>query len=408
MIYKIKLTPVTPYFFGIEQVSELGNKRSYYVKSALFPQQTTVLGMLRYQLLAQKGILSPKNNDEYVEVEKIVGAKSFTSNNEKGYGYIKCISPLQLSQKGTIFWYRDREYTMSEKELKKLSLESPQEKEVDFSTSLLGMTKDLVLLKYNDGEGVKRWIEKDGFVSIMTSCQDDTIYHLDTLFHEPSRVGIEKSWEGETKSNAYYKQFFKELTELQPISKINGGDIKATPELLAKKKIKSGWEFCFEAEIDNKFILDCTDRFVSMGGEQSQFIMSAEPLERKSELTDVNDDKLPDLDSNEVYKLLLISDTYIDDEKSFYHYPFFVNAEIVRFRNFVSDVRKTENYTVRGERKKGFTQSFASYLLKKGSVFYFRERKSLNGAIQQIKEQKAFRDIGYNYYIIEKEIINNK
>ena len=55
----IKLTPLGEFFFGGDVTFGKANKRSYYVQSRRFPQQTTLLGMLRYELLKKNNLLSP-------------------------------------------------------------------------------------------------------------------------------------------------------------------------------------------------------------------------------------------------------------------------------------------------------------------------------------------------------------
>jgi hypothetical protein len=109
MEYIITLKPVTPYFWGMEQVSELGNKRNYYLESALFPQQTAVLGMLRYQALAQFGFLSIPDHFR-IDATKLIGDSSFDIANTKGYGAISKISPLQLHKGNSLYLLRSRDF----------------------------------------------------------------------------------------------------------------------------------------------------------------------------------------------------------------------------------------------------------------------------------------------------------
>ena len=56
--YLIKLRPLTHYYFGGEQGLGSGDSRNYLVKSRLWPQQTTLLGLVRYVILREQGLLA--------------------------------------------------------------------------------------------------------------------------------------------------------------------------------------------------------------------------------------------------------------------------------------------------------------------------------------------------------------
>jgi CRISPR-associated protein Cmr3 len=57
--YLIKLYPIDRYFFGSDVTFGADNS-NYFVRSVYFPQQTTLLGMLRYYLLLQNNMLDDK------------------------------------------------------------------------------------------------------------------------------------------------------------------------------------------------------------------------------------------------------------------------------------------------------------------------------------------------------------
>jgi len=89
----ITLKPLMPFFFGYENT--FGKKgTTYYVKSALFPQQSAILGMLRREILLQAGLLTRKLRDEWVDLDKseiakkLVGSGKFKNFNDEIYwGY---------------------------------------------------------------------------------------------------------------------------------------------------------------------------------------------------------------------------------------------------------------------------------------------------------------------------------
>ena len=61
--YKIELTPVDKFFFGGDMTFQVGNAKSdfnerfssYIIKSSYYPQQTSLLGMLRFLILRNAG-----------------------------------------------------------------------------------------------------------------------------------------------------------------------------------------------------------------------------------------------------------------------------------------------------------------------------------------------------------------
>ena len=112
--YLVKMTPLEPYSFGTDQgfsyqdEQKLG-KISYFAKSGTVPAQTTVLGLLRYLILSNTGLLKPDFRDYSDEDIRnnadAVGKKSFEfgSAEEQDFGKIKNISPLFLMRGNEIF-----------------------------------------------------------------------------------------------------------------------------------------------------------------------------------------------------------------------------------------------------------------------------------------------------------------
>src|ERR1035437_5105326 len=95
--FLIRLKPLTPYFFGGENTFG-DNNQSYYVRSNYLPQQTTLLGFLRYELLLQNKLLG--TDPEKKDWKSLIGKKSFQKENGayiSEFGAIKKISPVFLS-----------------------------------------------------------------------------------------------------------------------------------------------------------------------------------------------------------------------------------------------------------------------------------------------------------------------
>ena len=96
-IYKVTLEPEDWFFFGGGSTFDNGTKTSYIAHSMLLPQQTALLGMIRYQLLKQHNLLFGQGGSpEMSEVKKLIGERSFImkDNSQHAYGDILGISPV--------------------------------------------------------------------------------------------------------------------------------------------------------------------------------------------------------------------------------------------------------------------------------------------------------------------------
>lgn len=106
MVYLVNITPLKAYMFGTDQKfiypgEKLTGKESYYIKSNEVPEQTTILGLLRFLILKQKGIL--RSDFQYTKEERArmagcigAGSFSFDAKKEQDFGCIQEISPVFL------------------------------------------------------------------------------------------------------------------------------------------------------------------------------------------------------------------------------------------------------------------------------------------------------------------------
>lgn len=114
----VQFRPVEPYSFGTDQGFAYGSeprtgKESYFVTSRRMPSQTTILGTLRYLLLAEEGLLSTTFNydrETRRRMGELIGPRSFSFSprpEELGpdgcqpFGAIKAVSPLFIMGSGT-------------------------------------------------------------------------------------------------------------------------------------------------------------------------------------------------------------------------------------------------------------------------------------------------------------------
>ncbi len=98
--YMVSFTPLEPYFFGGEKTFSFTNEgRNYFIFSEPLPQQTTLLGTLRYFFLPEKRFSKVK------DYAHIVGGESFdiTKQEAQSFGVIRRLSPLFLVRGEEIF-----------------------------------------------------------------------------------------------------------------------------------------------------------------------------------------------------------------------------------------------------------------------------------------------------------------
>ena len=107
--YRVELKPLEPYFFAGEKSFGFGKKKkqsynNYFIRSELFPTQTTLLGTIRYLILKKYNLLTTKDYSNEKEQEKYVGKSSFQiGQKNQSYGMIERLSPLFiLNEKGEL------------------------------------------------------------------------------------------------------------------------------------------------------------------------------------------------------------------------------------------------------------------------------------------------------------------
>lgn len=132
MIYLVKMTPLEPYAFGTEQNAEyIGaegtGKGTYFVRSKAEPEQTTILGMLRYMILEDQGLLKADFSytpEERAKMKQCIGADSFSfsSLQKQDFGLIHEVSPLFLIDEGGHYYVKNPFHNKGEKGYTPLAL----------------------------------------------------------------------------------------------------------------------------------------------------------------------------------------------------------------------------------------------------------------------------------------------
>jgi CRISPR-associated protein Cmr3 len=391
--YLITLTPIDKFFFGGEitftrgkdekkelkrltdEEKELKNFdeafSSYIVKSNPFPQQTSLLGMLRFLLLSSDNDLFALNKIKQGKqnaVAKLIGETSFNLNNNDfsriEFGKIKFIFPCFIQrQTGKDTEWQNYIPAPFDCSLGKVSFEQGK--------SLLDEEKAVIPV-------IDNYYSKKGLPQQYINTNNGYFLETSDIFKEDERIGIDRDFEGKTKTGAFYKQVFYRFN-------------------VKYEERKFRFAFCAELDYDfsgnNNFI-------VSLGGDNSRFSLQAEIVDESFNIELPKEYSEKKNFDNCYAKLILLSDALIEKE-AIANCLYSIN-DTVSFRFLTSDISTQNYYKFSGQSR--LKRSDKKYnLYKRGSVFYFDSELELEKFKNTLENKKRFRQIGYNQY----EIINN-
>jgi len=269
--YLIKLTPLAPFFFGSEKTFGDKKNQNYFAKSNPFPQQTTVLGMLRKEILIQSDHF--KENGTYTDSEKnemkaFIG-ESFKLNGQNNFGKIKKLSPVFIECDNKFYVKMPLDIDMAYTTQKGCSFLEKQKEHIPF---------------------VKNYNPKIGLPNDFVSPHCDR-KKFEVIFEEFVKVGNAKA-KSEDDEDKFFKQLFYTLSE--------------------------DCSFAFFAELD----FELNPAVVFMGADNSSFRMKVEQTKQSfEELFMTNSQK---------NKITLLSDSLVDE--SIYEHCTFAITKIIDFR----------------------------------------------------------------------------
>lgn len=370
--YFIKLRPTSYFFFGGENKFEAEGVVNYLVRSNYFPQQTSLLGLTRFLLLKAS---------EKEKVEETIGATGFRIQTTD-YGIIEQLSPALIYKKDKAYLPLPLSY---DKEVEPLSSKSLVRNANKSNISLKVFkedkekTKRLLPYTYKD-EYVycsNKWlIGEDGVVEPLEYDEESK----KGVFIPHEQVGIKKNIKGVTEDQAFYKLTAYRMAE----------DFYFAYHLTLKEAHPA-------FEVGQK-------QLVTLGGERSQFIMEITAAETSERLNfsdkEIRTEAVDSLSKDQLYKIALISDAYVDMKKLYEHdNVLFVIGKSQHFRFIQTNTNTKNHYKLSKEDKSAASISDRINLLKKGSVIYCKD-EAASEAVQKILEaEAAFRTIGYNHFI---------
>lgn len=351
-LYHFLLTPQDAFFFGDERSFGSGSNANYYAKSRRWPQQTTLLGVLRYDLLRRLDLLDHPGQGKKISKTQAaidaIGEQSFLAGaSTQDFGLIERIHSIWLEK--------------DEGGQKEVFLIAPLDLKLEYGTIQGGEFCTLTqrhgkqsiprLLNSTKGiatqESPKPWEAKKG-LSYGLVDEAGQLHDWDHAYQSSERVGIIKQGGQEKDGEGFYRQL--------------------------RYRLKPNWSFSFLAEIRDDMLERSYKKEpiskLPVGGDRVPFILQAFPVHNKS----FQVPKIPNT-IHQPQKVHLISDAYVDNlmgllEKCEHA----IVGDPVDFRNVITKVKSTEQYhnTTRragktAPKRAGFSSLYQ--LIPRGSTF---------------------------------------
>lgn len=365
-VFKVTLEPKDWFFFGGSSTFDNGTKTSYIAHSLLFPQQTALLGMIRYQLLKQSNLLfghGGKPNDDQVII--LIGEKSFNmeDNLQKTFGDILELSPVFLEE------FEDGDNKRVIRELFPLALTNSYNLSFDKNVRVFMTDREKNML-IDDHESFNakeygnyiKYGDKD--------CQALSTYDI---FETRMQVGITKNTdyipeEGEKEQNFYKHEMVR---------------------FRKNKKRSTSFRYAFYVKLQSQ---DIKKDFVFLGAERSCFEMVVNEVIGETDLKRIYLESHPSM--REQGRIELLSPTYVEDFDELEKLCNFQWSYTTSFRNI------TFNKEGKGKLNSGnvsYNRGETCYnMLCAGSVLFFDETN--RNEVERLLSNEHLQSIGYNYY----------
>lgn len=387
--YLIKLTPLDKFFFG--QKKTFGDDNAnYFVYSSHFPQQTTLLGLLRYQLLqiAGEDVFKDNKIQDTNKAAKLIGEQSFSPfvKDKLQFGIIQSLSPVFIIDKKKNDEGKEEYFLPVGKRFQKKKEKAPY--------SLLHLSCEDECPPIFD-----EYKPKKGLASCWLSSKSHTLLNEEDFFTKDERIGIRKDYEGATKDDAFFCQRYYRFNNFKKVVEDEEAKVCKQPPVREH-------DFCFatvletEGEIEHKKL---NGKIVYLGGERQPFLMEVSKEEKASDLTIESSTLTSD---EKHYTVVLLSDAMIDpDHLSKVR---FASTEVKDFACLLTHVGTQKFYNKENKRQEQYLKKSATALslqkelYARGSVFYFDTEEQADQFCEDLEKVPNFHTIGYNHTIVIK------
>ncbi|KGN81481.1 CRISPR-associated protein Cmr3 [Porphyromonas gulae] len=398
--YLIKLTPLDKFFFG--QKKTFGDDNAnYFVYSSHFPQQTTLLGLLRYQLLQIAGEEIFKDNkiqDEH-KAGELIGKQSFSPfvKDKLQFGIIQSLSPVFII---------DKKNNEGKEEYFLPVGRRFQKKEEEAPYNLLHLSYEdecppIFESRESQKEKEEAYDPKKGLASCWLSSNGTTLLNEEDFFIKDERIGIRKDYKGTTNDDAFFRQRYYHFKNFKEVVEDEENKGRKQPPVREH-------DFCFatileiKREIEYKELDKRLDkRIVYLGGERQPFLME---VSEKTEDLQLNIKGSALTSDEKHYTVVLLSDAKI--EPNHLKGVKFASTEVKDFACLLTHVGTRKFYNKKKKREEQYLEkdetalSHQHELYARGSVFYFDTEDQANQFCEDLEKVPNFYTIGYNRAII--------
>jgi CRISPR type III-B/RAMP module-associated protein Cmr3 len=363
----VKLTPTGHYFFGTETRNTDGTE-NYFQYSSQLPQQTMLLGMLRFLLLqtSSKDIFDKGRIQDKSKVINLIGPDSFNMNSTN-FGAIKNISEIAL-------WNNKEE----------------------------NLYLPLLVWKDKDGNILQK-VEID--IVAQNFYRSDIVKSLVNLPDYAAKKGYDQIW-----ITSKGKKW--DITDGDLFTPdIQTGNFKNKPDKkdddmdayfkMQYYRLHKDISFLFNIKVDDSVIKQLIGKhFVYIGGERSQFSCEISDISNKTFIENHYDDIYDEKADERYVKVILTSDACCKENP--YTKSLWAITQVKQFRCLTSSVERTEQYFNRSkddnqkmkESEQKMKESELFNLLERGSVFYFEK----DADTVDFLNNPVFSTIGYNKF----------
>lgn len=373
MTQLIELTPLSDFFFGGEATFGQGGNRYYFIRSNLWPQQTSLLGMLRYELLKSEPLAFDLAQDRITnkaEAVALIGPYGFDGDTDLAFGIIDGVSPVFLlsSEEEPFFlrsysFLKDSSTTMLEKK--------PGFRSLNLLNDTLAQIKldgyQLMQDKANAYDG------KTEFESMLINSDGKSI-PVEDVFKPAQKTGNRKEYDGDADDSGFFKQVFYRLQD--------------------------GWRFAFLASFNGDLPEGFgVERKVQLGAERRLFRLSINDATKAFSKITFESNAFAGFEAlygtelnavqSDLQQVLLISDAAC--EQTVIQNADFTISESISFRHLNSNLESPNALWD----QKNEPKSIRRNLLRRGSVFWTKSPQLIEN---ELTKAGAFRRIGYNYF----------
>lgn len=344
--YKITLTPLDWFFFGGETTYSGGIETNYYAESRLFPQQTAIIGMLRYEILKQNYLLNADTSQEQ-KVKELIGTKGFNMVEQSPIGQILSISPIFLQRANSLYY--------------KAPLCIDNIKFIENTNVYLNGRKNYLPTYVDNGKSCynncNEWLSLNPDSSVKSIDVEKDVFSFKT------KIGITKSKKqnDEDGKDGYYKGKYCML--------------------------KSGYSFVFFAQLGTK--LNHVS-LVYLGAERSLFRMEAEEVGSSENTARFWEQEFNSIPSKKG-RLLFISDAFVPNK--ILQLCKFMFSDTIPFRYICREWRPKRNYASLNKEKE---RSGKFNLIRRGSVLFYDDE--ILADITAELNNNYLQNFGYNIY----------